>query len=382
MPPTCANSRFKVLPRPSILVMNAGSSSIKTALFDRALSEVLRLEATGIGTGGAVTIAGETQAVSLPDNATALNAIFDALAARGITVADLDATAHRVVHGGTDLTTAQRITPDVIDAVTRCVPLAPLHNPHHLAAIHAVTAIAPDLPQYASFDTAFHATIPPLAHRFALPDLPDLPGLRRYGFHGTSYAALVHALPDQSKTLPRRLLAMHLGNGVSLCAIHNGRSVATTMGYSPLGGLTMGTRAGEIDAGAVLRLVRERGLDAADDVLHRQSGLLGLSGLSSDMRTLEASATPEAHFAVDHFCYWIVRQAGSLIAAMGGIDAIAFTGGIGENSKHVRDSVTAQLRWLGAFPTYIVPAQEELHIAREAKTLLGLRAAQEDHNVA
>jgi acetate kinase len=353
-----------------ILVMNAGSSSIKTALFDGALSEVLRVEATGIGSSGEMRVGSEKHAAPMPDNAAALAAIFDVLAQRGITLADLRCVAHRVVHGGTDLTTAQRITPQIRDAIADCVPLAPLHNPHHLAGIDAVSALAPDLPQCASFDTAFHATIPETARRYALPPLPDLPGLQRYGFHGTSYAALVGTLPEQSGTLPPRLLAMHLGNGASLCAIADGRSVATTMGYSPLGGLTMGTRAGEIDAGAVLRLVAAHGLDEADHLLHHRSGLLGLSGLSSDMRTLEASDTPQAKFAIEHFCYWISRQAGSMMAAMGGLDAVAFTGGIGENSAMIRDRILEKLRWMGDFPAYIVPAREELHIAREAQTLL------------
>ena len=354
----------------SILVMNAGSSSIKTALFDGALSEILRIEATGIGSAGEMRIGAETHAVPLPDNATALAAIFAALEERGIALEDLRCVAHRVVHGGTGLTTAQRITPAVRAAIADCVPLAPLHNPHHLAAIDAVAARAPDLPQCASFDTAFHATIPQVARRYALPDLPDLPGLQRYGFHGISYASLVHILPAQSGTLPPRLLAMHLGNGASLCAIANGQSVATTMGYSPLGGLTMGTRAGEIDAGAVLRLVGARGLEEADHLLHYQSGLLGLSGLSSDMRTIEAADTPQAKFAIEHFCYWISRQAGSMIAAMGGIDAVAFTGGIGENSALIRNRILEALRWAGDVPAYTVPAREELHIAREAQTLL------------
>ncbi|MEP5031784.1 MAG: acetate kinase, partial [Marinomonas sp.] len=281
--------------QPSILVMNAGSSSIKTALFDRTLSETLRLEATGIGSNtGQLKVADQKQALPRPDHASALAAIIGAIAQRGIDMADLDAVAHRVVHGGTDLTRAARITPQVHAAITACIPLAPLHNPHHLAAIDAVQATAPDLLQCASFDTAFHATIPPLAYRFALPDQPNLTGLRRYGFHGTSYAALVQALPQQSTTLPARLLALHLGNGASLCAIKDGRSVATTMGYSPLSGLTMGTRAGEIDAGAVLRMVRDLGIDETDHLLHYGSGLLGLSGLSSDMRKLEQSGSQDA----------------------------------------------------------------------------------------
>ena len=347
--------------------MNAGSSSIKTALYDGALSEILRIEATGIGGAGQLEISGAKHPLQMADNASALHAIFDTLKQHGIALDTLDAVAHRVVHGGTKLTQAQRITPQVRAEIAACIPLAPLHNPHHLAAIDAVTAAAPDLRQFASFDTAFHATIPPLAHRYALPDLPELNGIRRYGFHGTSYASLVRTLPEQSGKLPSRLLALHLGNGASLCAIHGGKSVATTMGYSPLGGLTMGTRAGEIDAGAVLRLVRDLGVDEADHLLHSASGLLGLSGLSADMRTLEATQTPDARFAIEHFCYWIARQAGSLIAAMGGIDALAFTGGIGENSAPIRTAITDQLKWLGDIPSFIVPAQEELYIAREAR---------------
>ncbi len=350
--------------------MNAGSSSIKTALFDDDLNEVLRVEATGIGGTGAVKIGANVQPADLPDNAAALAAIFDALSHQGITLTSLRAVAHRVVHGGTTLTAACRITPKIRQAIADCIPLAPLHNPHHLAAIDAVAALAPNLPQCASFDTAFHATIPDIARRYALPDRTDLTDLQRYGFHGTSYAALVRALPQQSGILPKRLLACHLGNGASLCAILDGQSVATTMGYSPLSGLTMGTRVGEIDAGAVLRLVRQLGLDETETLLHHHSGLLGLSGQSSDMRSLEESDSPKARFAIDHFCYWAGRQAGSMIAAMGGLDAVAFTGGIGENSSHIRNAILDKLSWMGNFPSYTVAAQEEIQIAREASTLL------------
>lgn len=351
--------------------MNAGSSSIKTALFDRALSETLRVEATGIGgVSGQLEVDGAKQPIALADHSSALAAIVDTIAQRGIALHGLDAVAHRVVHGGTDLTRAERITPQVYAAISACVPLAPLHNPHHLAAIDAVSDVAPDLLQCASFDTAFHATIPALAHRYALPNHPKIEGLRRYGFHGTSYAALVQSLPQQSTRLPPRLLALHLGNGASLCAIKDGKSIATTMGYSPLGGLTMGTRAGVIDAGAVLRLVREIGVDETDHLLHNQSGLLGLSGLSADMRTLEQSSSVDAQFAIDHFCYWVTRQAGSLVAAMGGVDAIAFTGGIGENAKSIRDQITTNLDWLGDVPSYVVAAQEERFIAQEALNLI------------
>ena len=353
-----------------ILVMNAGSSSIKTALFDSDLTEVLRIEATGIGGTGHLSLDTCGQDANLPDNAAALAAIFNALVQRGVTLKALRAVAHRVVHGGTTLTATTRITPDVRQAIADCVPLAPLHNPHHLAAIDAVATLAPDLPQCASFDTAFHATIPDIARRYALPDIPGLADLQRYGFHGISYAALVRALPQQSGTLPKRLLACHLGNGASLCAILDGQSVATTMGYSPLSGLTMGTRAGEIDAGAVLRLVRQLGPDQTETLLHNHAGLLGLSNLSPDMRTLENSDSPKARIAIDHFCYWASRQAGSMIAAMGGLDAVAFTGGIGENSAMIRNTILDKLSWMGNFPHYTVKAQEEVQIARDARALL------------
>jgi acetate kinase len=358
------------VPASAILVLNAGSSSIKTALFDADLCEQLRIEATGIGGAGEIKVGAQKSPTDLPDNATALVSIFNTLEQQGIALRDLRAIAHRVVHGGPTLTSAQRITPEVHAAITAAVPLAPLHNPHHLAAIEVITRIAPGLPQYASFDTAFHATNPDVARRYALPPEATANGLQRYGFHGTSYAALVRALPQQSGTLPARLLALHLGNGASLCAIHNGQSVATTMGYSPLGGLTMGTRAGEIDAGAVLRLVRTHGLEETDTLLHHRAGLLGLSGVSPDMRTLLDSDTDTARFAIEHFCYWVLRQSGSMIAAMGGLDAIAFTGGIGENAPQIREAITRGLSWLGPLPCYIVKAEEELRIAREALALL------------
>lgn len=357
-----------------ILVLNAGSSSLKTAVFDPALNEVLRVEATGIATGtaGAVrTAGGKPVATDLPDHAAALLAVFSALVAAGIAVDALHAVGHRVVHGGALFSDAAIIDGAVRRGIADCAALAPLHNPHHLAAIDAVTALAPDLPQVACFDTAFHATIPEVARRYALPERPETAGLLRYGFHGTSYAALVRALPEQTGApLPARLLALHLGNGGSLCAIKNGASVATTMGYSPLSGITMGTRTGDICASAVLELVRRIGVDATDTMLNTQSGLLGLSDLSADMRTLEASDAPSAKAAIDHFCYWIARHAGSMIAAMEGVDAIAFTGGIGEHAHAIRDNICARLSWAGPVPTFIVPAAEEQHIARQAIALV------------
>ena len=300
------------------------------------------------------------------------------------------AAGHRVVHGGPDLTDTVRVTPTVLKAIAACSPLAPLHNPHNLAAILALEAIAPTLPQVACFDTGFHATNPEMARRYAIPAAEDAKGIRRYGFHGISYASLVARLPATSGApLPHRLLALHLGNGASLCAILDGKSVATTMGYSPLDGLTMGSRAGGIDGNAVLRMAADHGIEGARRILNRESGLLALGG-TSDMRALSKATSPEARFAVQHFCYWATRHAGSMIAAMGGLDSVAFTGGIGENDPHVRCEILAGLAWTGLesdgpanrqsatrlhkdgsrVTAWVVPAAEERQIAAEARGCL------------
>ncbi|MBI1217184.1 MAG: acetate/propionate family kinase [Rhodobacteraceae bacterium] len=331
-----------------ILVVNAGSSSIKVVLFGDDLTAILSAAVTEIGGQSALRLGKTTTPVTAPDHLAALAVLLDALRAEGHPVTELHAAAHRVVHGGRHLLAPCRLTPEVEAEIAACIPLAPLHNPHNLSAIRAIATLAPDLPQYASFDTAFHATNPEEALRYALPAAEDAKGIRRYGFHGISYAGLVARLPELTgNPLPQRLLALHLGNGASICAIRDGRSVATTMGYSPLDGLTMGTRTGEIDGNAVLRLAADYGIDRAADLLNRESGLKALGG-TSDMATLEASDTPEARFAVRHFCYWLIRHAGSMIAAMGGLDAIAFTGGIGEHDANVRAELVAGLGWLGA----------------------------------
>jgi acetate kinase len=305
----------------------------------------------------------------------------------GVPVDRLTAVAHRVVHGGAELTATCRVTPDVLRQIAACVPLAPLHNPANLVGIKAIAAQAPHLPQYAAFDTAFHATNPEIAMTYALPRAERDRGLRRYGFHGISYAAIVRTLRDRGP-LPDRLLACHLGNGCSLAAIVNGRSVATTMGYSPLDGLTMGTRSGAIDGNAVLRLAELHGVDRAGRILNRESGLLGLGG-HSDLRSLHAAGTAEARFALDHFAYWAVRHAGSMVAAMGGLDAVAFTGGIGENDPWMRKEILNGLRFMGVSPDLaandrnettlhdatsdvailLVPADEERQIAIEAQAV-------------
>ena len=352
-----------------LLIVNAGSSSLKLKVFDGP-REVAKAQVSEIGTDGHAA------------------AMLRGLDQAGVPVERLTAAAHRVVHGGATLTATVRVTPEVLRQIEACVPLAPLHNPANLVGIQAVAALAPDLPQYAAFDTAFHATNPEVATTYALPKSERDRGLRRYGFHGISFAALVRVLRDQGK-LPERLLACHLGNGCSLAAIVNGRSVATTMGYSPLDGLTMGTRTGSIDGNAVLRLAELHGIDRAARIVNRESGLLGLGGFS-DLRALHAAGTPEAQFALQHFAYWAVRHAGSMVAAMGDLDAVVFTGGIGENDPWMRKEILSGLAYLGVSSDpaanarnetllhdatsrvviLVVPADEERQIALEAQGLM------------
>ena len=353
---------------PLILVLNAGSSSLKAATFTLDLAATDTVSIAEIGPHARLTHAGKTKPVQAPDHAAALTVILQTL---GCSPETLTAAAHRVVHGGPTLTAPCRLSADIIGEIAACAPLAPLHNPPALAAIRALRSLAPALPQTASFDTAFHATNPAEATRFALPDIPATQGLRRFGFHGISYQSLTQALPTQTnQPLPARLLAFHLGNGASACAIKNGQSIATTMGYSPLDGLTMGTRPGSLDPAAVLALADRIGLEQTRILLNHTSGLLALSGTTSDMQALLASPDPRAQFAIHHFCYWAIRHGGSMIAAMGGLDAIAFTGGIGEQAAPIRARITAGLSYLPA-PVHIVPAAEERQIARDALTLLG-----------
>jgi len=346
-----------------ILVLNTGSSSIKAAVFDGQIAEQATATLTGLGDsdGQAVLETGGVKStVSAPDHATGISVILKALATH-----PFSAVAHRVVHGGTALVAPTKLDADKIKVIEANVPLAPLHNPPALAGIAAIAAARPDLPQYASFDTAFHATNPEVATTYAIPQADRDLGLRRYGFHGLSYAWMVNQFGTQ---LPDRLLAFHLGNGASLCAIKEGQSVANSMGYSPLDGLTMGTRSGAIDGMAVLRMAEVYGLDEATRRLNKDSGLKALGG-TNDMRDLQAMDTKDAKFAVDHFCYWAARHAGSAVVAMGGIDAVAFTGGIGENSTEIRDQIMGHLKFLSDIPVHVVKADEERQIALDAATL-------------
>lgn len=349
-----------------ILVLNAGSSSLKVEVFDVGLVSVLSGAVASIGGNGTLKLGDLSKEVTTKDHAEALALMLEALEAANITLDKLTAAAHRVVHGGTILTEPARITPQVIAAIKSVIPLAPLHNPNNLAAMLALQATAPDLPQYASFGTAFHATNPDVATRYAIPQIQHDAGIRRYGFHGLSYAHMVAHFGD---ALPQRLLAFHLGNGASLCAIKDGQSIATSMGYSPLSGLTMGTRSGDIDGAAVLRISAALGEDETDRMLNRNSGLKALGG-DNDMRNLLNRDDPEAAFAVEHFCYWAARHAGSAIVAMGGVDAVAFTGGIGENAAPIRDTIMGHLACFGDVPVHVVTADEEKQIARDALALI------------
>ena len=380
----------------AVLVVNAGSSSLKVAVFDDGLREVLAGRVTEIGGAARVEMGPLVGARVVPDHAAALALCFEAMEEAGVPVGSLRAAAHRVVHGGASLVAPCRVTEAVVAEVEACVPLAPLHNPANLTAIRALAWLVPELPQFASFDTAFHATVPEVARRYALPAAAEALGLRRYGFHGISYASLVRKVQEIGLMgVPDRILAFHLGNGASACGIVGGRSVATTMGYSPLDGLTMGTRTGEIDGNAVLRLAEVYGVAGAGRLLNRESGLLGLGG-ASDMRALHRAAAGDgpaaeaARFALAHFCYWAVRHGGSLIAAMGGVDAVCFTGGIGENDAAVRGEILRGLRFAGVefdeganasgaaalhpegarVAVWIVAAEEERQIAIEAMHLM------------
>ena len=353
-----------------ILVLNAGSSSLKIEVFTLDLTSVLSGSVTNIGTSGALTVGDQKVEVETATHADALTKMLDALADQGITLNKLSAAAHRVVHGGTILTQPARVTPQVISAIESVIPLAPLHNPNNLAAMLALQEAAPDLPQYCSFGTAFHATNPEVATRYAIPQTQHDAGIRRYGFHGLSYANMVAEFGD---ALPSRLLALHLGNGASLCAIKDGKSIATSMGYSPLSGLTMGTRSGDIDGAAVLRMSKSLGEDETDRLLNKNSGLKALAG-DNNMKTLLERDDADAAFAVEHFCYWAARHAGSAIVAMGGVDAVAFTGGIGENAAPIREKIMAHLNCFGDVAVHVIAADEEKAIARDALSLIEARA--------
>lgn len=346
-----------------LLVINAGSSSIKFATYRKdASSTQLIVDAAGqidnIGSqpiftvkspSGMVLVDSSLSVNEVNNHAGALAILLDWLwkyIANGV----LLAVGHRVVHGGQNYSAPVLIDQKVLVDLDNLVPLAPLHQSHNLAAIHALLEIMPKLPQVACFDTAFHHTQPLVAQRFALPRRFTDEGIRRYGFHGLSYEYIAAKLPLLEPSLAdARIIVAHLGNGASLCALQNGRSQATTMGFSPLDGLVMGTRCGNIDPGVLLYLMDRYKMDARalEQLLYHQSGLLGVSNISNDMRTLLASDDPHAQEAIELFIYRVVREIGSLVAALGGLDALVFTGGIGEHSAMIRAQICNNASWLG-----------------------------------
>lgn len=347
----------------SILVVNSGSSSLKFAVFGLALADgPYRLwwgAASGIGTergrfrvmetGGQVLANSD---VRLDDHAAAIARLDEILRQQGEGL-NLVGIGHRVVHGGADCDCSQRIDDTLLRRLETLIPLAPLHLPHNLAGIVAMRAHFPDVPQLACFDTAFHHGLPEVARHTGLPREYEAQGVRRYGFHGLSYEFIFEDLARRHgpAALDERLIVAHLGNGASMAAIRGGRSVETTMGFSALGGMPMGTRSGDLDPGILLYLAGQQGLDlqALQTLLYRRSGLLGLSGVSADMRELLAHRqdTPKAAQAIDFFCHRARYFIGALSAALGGLDRLVFTGGIGANAPDIRAQICDGLAYLG-----------------------------------
>ena len=343
-----------------LLTLNAGSSSIKFALYrvDRggpASTPQVRGNADGLGTANArlrvVDASGRSRKLELGGRAGAVAAHADALAAVLKSIDDAEqlrivGVGHRIVHGGVQFDRPMIIDEKVLAAITALEPLAPLHQPHNVAGVRAAMATFSGVPQVACFDTAFHRSQPPLNQRFALPRRLFDAGVRRYGFHGLSYESIRAQLGERAAG---RIVVAHLGNGASLCAMRDGASVATTMSFSPLDGLPMGTRCGRLDAAVVLHLLQREGMSAERiaHLLYRESGLAGLSGLSGDMRELEASPATAAQQAIDYFVEHVLREIVAMAAALRGLDRIVFTGGIGENSAAIRARIIDGGAWLG-----------------------------------
>jgi acetate kinase len=391
----------------AIVVLNAGSSSIKFSLFlekDGTLEADIRGQVEGLYTNPHFVSKAPDGSVkaekSWPDGVAlghdeALDHLVGHLRSE-LSDDRLIGIGHRVVHGGLAYTQPVRVDAEILKVLETFAPLAPLHQPHNLAPIRRALARMPELPQVACFDTSFHRSQPEVAQMFALPAELREAGVLRYGFHGLSYEYIASVLPDIApKAAKGRCVVLHLGNGASMCALAAGRSLASTMGFTAVDGLPMGTRSGALDPGVILYLMDQRGMNARaiEKLLYTQSGLLGVSGISSDMRTLLASAEPSAKLAVDLFIYRIRRELGSLSAALGGLDAIVFTGGIGENAAVIRSRVCRDAAWLGVaideaanaggrgcissgasrVAVWVVPTNEELMIARHTRRLLATK---------
>lgn len=396
----------------AILILNAGSSSLKFSVYRdtdppelllRGQLEALLTEPRFVARDATGRILGEH---TWPAGATlghhgAIEFLFDWGRRGGLGDKQLVAAGHRVVHGGTKFTQPVRVDNAVLADLESFVPLAPLHQPHNVAAIKAIGSHAAALPQVACFDTSFHRTQMPVVQHYAIPRKLTEAGIQRYGFHGLSYEYIASRLSqlDPQATSARTIVA-HLGNGASLCALQGGGSVATTMGFTPLDGLAMGTRCGAIDPGVLIHLMDRYGMDSRglERLLSQESGLLGVSGISSDMRTLldQESVSPRAAEAIELFVYRISREIGSLAAAIGGLDAIVFTGGIGEHAPSIRARVCRAAKWLGLelderanergemrfsaadsrVTAWVIPTDEELMIAKHTQRVLSSRKSE------
>ncbi|MHB8885032.1 MAG: acetate/propionate family kinase [Methylovirgula sp.] len=387
----------------AILVLNAGSSSLKFALYDLELAPLCRGDIEEIGRANmelSGPLADQLKSFGSPPKHADRDTINAWLVANLRKLPDLvlRAAGHRIVHGGRRFRGPVRIDADVLAELRSLIPLAPDHQPHNLAMVAAVAAQWPDLPQVACFDTAFHRTQPRLAEIFPLPRALTDAGVLRYGFHGLSYQYIASVLPDYLGTAANgRVIIAHLGNGASLCALKNRESVATTMGFTTLDGLMMGTRSGSIDPGVVLHLILQEKMtaDEVSKLLNKQSGLLGVSGISSDVRSLQASPDPHAAEALELFAYRVIRETGSLMAALGGLDAFVFTAGIGENAANMRKMICDGLEWTGLsldsrrntasekristeaskINVLVIPTNEEMAIATNTRQLICRKAA-------
>lgn len=362
----------------SVLTLNAGSSTLKFALFDAAtLAPIARGAIDNIDAAAHLTMT--DQNVASPserrwDTGTPFETILQDLldlAQRDAGREGIAAVGHRIVHGGPDHIEPAEITPDLLDALDALTPLDPLHLPHNLAPLRVIAAAQPDLPQVACFDTAFHHTMPAVARAVALPASITGSEIRRYGFHGLSHEFIARHLAQSAPDVASgRVIVAHLGAGASLCALQGGVSVATTMGFSVLDGLLMATRCGSIDPGVILCLARQgRSFGEIEDLLYRRSGLLGVSGISDDMRVLLASDTSEAGAAIELFTYRVATEIGALASALGGIDALVFTAGIGERSPGIRTAICARLGWLGLSIDEATNAADADRISTVASTI-------------
>jgi acetate kinase len=400
----------------TILVANAGSSSVKFQLYGVQqagdLERLVKGQMDGIGTQARLRASGsDGQSLidrkypreEIPDLQTGILKVGAWL--RETQKVELIAVAHRVVHGGPEYAQPVLIDDAVLARLEKYVPLAPLHQPNNLAPIRSIRARSPELPQVACFDTAFHRGHSALADHYALPQSFHAEGVRRYGFHGLSYEFIASQLPKIAPQVAGgRVIVAHLGSGASMCAMAGGRSVESTMGFTALDGLPMGTRPGQLDPGVVLYLIEQKRMSGAEvqKLLYNECGLKGLSGVSNDVRELETSSDPKAAFALDYFAYRIGLNTGMLAAALGGIDAFVFTAGIGENSAVLRARIAEKLEWLGLgidpkanaahalrisppksrVPVLMVPTDEELMIARHTVALLSVAGTQSHKGVA